>query len=188
MSACRTDAGRLGGRVASALCCVGFSVHRLFGPLRVPERTIWSSCIMDTSVAVNFAVQPASHSWPMDIREVLPRSGTSFTRRAVTGSCGMASKPSCVACMIVPLGQAMGNGCVSRVTLVYLPFTVPKWDVVPESNIGGTAARARADGEPLSTEETCLSPDGASSAVPWDPEVGFTVPCASQAWEFGLSE
>ena len=48
-------------------------------------------CLMVTLLAVNSAVQPASHSCPIDRREVSPRDGKRCTFLAVFGRDGRSS-------------------------------------------------------------------------------------------------
>ena len=57
------------------------------------------------------AVSPLSHSWPMDMSEVV-NDGSKWHFRADGGRWGMFSRPSCVDRAVVPSGSWTVMGCV----------------------------------------------------------------------------
>ena len=95
-----------GGAGGNARC------HKLVCGERVPLRTSAPLYVTVTLVAVNSTLQPESHSWPIETRELAIRSGTRWTSLASGGSVGRLSSAVCVDCMCVPLGQAMPIGVV----------------------------------------------------------------------------
>ena len=88
-----------------------------------------------TLVAVKATAQPASHNWPMEMREVDASSGTMWIWRAAGGSIGKSSSASCVDVMMVPLGLRMWIGWRERRLLMTGASMVPKWAVLPVSAI-----------------------------------------------------
>jgi len=51
-------------------------------------------------------VHPASHSWPMDKRDLLAMVGKMCTCFACCGSSLMSSSPVCVSCMVLLFGRS----------------------------------------------------------------------------------
>ena len=55
--------------------------------LRAPVSVVLGPVIL-TSLAVNFVVNPWSHSWPMEMRFWLTKDGNMLERRAPMGNLG----------------------------------------------------------------------------------------------------
>ena len=74
-----------------------------------------------TSLAVNVAVNPLSHSWPMDIRLRLPKSGKTLERRAPIGNWGKGRRAVCVSPSFLLNGQTFTGFVVvyKKAGLVY---------------------------------------------------------------------
>ena len=64
--------------------------------LRVPVSVVLGMVKL-TSLAVNVAVNPWSHSWPMDMRLRLPKDGKTLERRAPIGNWGKDRRALCKA-------------------------------------------------------------------------------------------
>ena len=71
--------------------------------LLVPVRMSCSLSQISAVVEVKIAVHPASQSWPMEMRLVLPREGNKWAVLAVAGSCGRLIWAAVwVDCIVVP--------------------------------------------------------------------------------------
>ena len=53
------------------------------------------------------AVQPTSHSWPMDSRASAGKLGKICPRRALMGKVGRSRRQLCVEATVLPLGMVM---------------------------------------------------------------------------------
>ena len=85
-------------------------------------------------VVVKIAVQPASQSWPMETRLVLPREGNKWVVLAAVGSCGRLSSAVCVDCIVVPSGRATWMPLLLICLFVWGALSDMKWPVAPVSN------------------------------------------------------
>ena len=65
-----------------------------------------SSCVMETSCAVNFASQPASQSCPIESNECGCKAGKMWATVAATGTSGISNAVAAVDVMCDPLGRA----------------------------------------------------------------------------------
>ena len=101
--------------------------------VRCPVRTTVSLTETVTAVAVKATEHPASHNWPMEMREEEASSGTMWMWRAAGGSMGKSRSASCVEVMMVPLGVRMEIGLSNRRLLMTGASMVPKWAVLPVS-------------------------------------------------------
>jgi hypothetical protein len=116
----------------------GSSVQRPFVALDlVPVSITMSSRVMVTLECVKTALQPWSHSWPMDKREWESKDGKTWARQADNGRPGTGRVPVCELRMRAPSGK-----------LTAMPFRVglsprrmleilKKCPVAPESIIIG---------------------------------------------------
>jgi hypothetical protein len=80
-------------------------VQRGLSLLLVPVSMSSSFSQISAEVAVNMTLHPASQSWPMEIRLVLPRAGNKWAVLAGAGSCGMSTWAVWVDCIVVPSGN-----------------------------------------------------------------------------------
>ena len=84
---------------------------------------------------LTFAVQPASHNCPIDMRECVLSSGTMCANVAAAGNSGMSRCPSCVDVIVLPSGIVMRMGFVAICMLVKCVSGVHKCVVHPVSSI-----------------------------------------------------
>ena len=78
-------------------CSVGVSSHSLDVGLRRPVMTGLPLWVTIADLFVKVAVQPLSHSCPIDMREPEAREGKTWTSLAAGGKCGSLSFALCVA-------------------------------------------------------------------------------------------
>ena len=78
-------------------------IHRLVRVSRRPVRRMMPvvCAAIVTVVSVKVAVHPASHSWPMESREVSPSAGNKWTMHADNGSWGILSSAMWVLVVVV---------------------------------------------------------------------------------------
>jgi hypothetical protein len=84
--------------------------HKLVAGVRSPCKITLSSCLTMTVSEVKETTQPASQSCPMESNEWDFKSGAMCTVRAEVGKPGMWISPSCVLCMVDPLGLRIAIG------------------------------------------------------------------------------
>jgi hypothetical protein len=102
----------------------------------VPVRTILSSSVMETLVAVKVAVHLESHSWPIEIRGPALRLGTMWALRASSGTrAGTSRSASWVDCMELPAGSSTVMLGFAGHLLMKGASEVRKWPVLPVSAI-----------------------------------------------------
>lgn len=96
-----------------ALCGDGSSMYHspLCSASRVPCRISFSCSVTCTSVAVKCASQPASHSWPIEMRDVSCRAGNMCAVRAALGRLSMGNSPSWVDSIVLWSGNWTCMGC-----------------------------------------------------------------------------
>ena len=104
---------------------------------RFPEHTILPSCSTITRVAVKVAVQPWSHSWPMDMREPEARLGKRCAVHASGGKKGRDNWAVWLEQMVPWFGSKTEMpGCATRL-LVYGAVISRKCPVAPVSAMSG---------------------------------------------------
>ena len=72
--------------------------------LRVPVSVVLGTVIL-TSLSVNFAVNPWSQRWPMEMRFWLPKAGNTVERRAPMGKLCKGRRVVCNARIYAPFGS-----------------------------------------------------------------------------------
>ena len=77
-------------------------------------------------VVSNSAVQPESHSRPMERSDPEARAGKIWARRAFAGRCGRGKRPVCVEEMVLPSGKVTCTGLRVGVTSVQGPSIIMK--------------------------------------------------------------
>jgi len=119
----------------AATCSSGKFTVQSFGaePFRFPFiSTLLSFCMIASSL-VKVHVQPASHSFPIDNRLVVPSAGNRSVCVASSGSCGRFRFAVCVDDMVDPSGSWTTVGDSVGFLLVHGTFRPLKWPVAPVS-------------------------------------------------------
>ena len=102
--------------------------------LRVPVSVVLGPVKL-TSLAVNFAVNPWSKSWPMDMRLRLPKAGNTLERRAPIGNLGEVRREVCDARINAPFGSPTRIPLDVEDLFVHGVEGSRKWLVHPESTM-----------------------------------------------------
>ena len=136
MAAC-VVAGWLSGALVTELQFGGgagmWRCQRPVGPVLEPVRMVALSRVMLTASAVNVAMQPWSHSVPMEIREPEARVGKMCAWQADGGRWGMLSRAVCVESMVLPSGRTTAMLGVAGRWWKLGACMVMKWPVAPVS-------------------------------------------------------
>ena len=103
--------------------------------LLVPVRMSSPLSQISAVVEVKITLHPASQSWPIEIKLVLPREGNRWAVLAVTGSCGMSIWAVWVDCIVVPSGKETWIPLLLLSLLLWGALSERKWLVAPESNM-----------------------------------------------------
>jgi hypothetical protein len=110
------------------------TVQRRVRRSRLPVRTVRSSWVIVRSSAVNVAVQPTSHNWPMLRSEWGWSCGKMWAVVASRGRCGRLISAVPVDRMVLPSGRdTVRGGRVLSVVGVGQADAVRKWPVLPVS-------------------------------------------------------
>ena len=106
--------------------------HKLESRMRRPVRMVLVVWSIVTEESENVAVHPASHSWPMDSKEVLPSAGKRCAMQAAGGSCGRLMLAVWLDDMVVLLGSCTEMGLfVTRMFRRPVASMARKWPVQP---------------------------------------------------------
>jgi hypothetical protein len=119
------------GVLGGCMVVVQSAVSLLLVPVRMSSPFSHTSAV----VAVKITVQPASQSWPIEIKLVLPRAGNRWAVVALDGSCGMSSWAVCVDCMVLPSGRETWMPLLVCCLFLCGALSDRKWLVQPESNM-----------------------------------------------------
>ena len=119
------------GGLGGCMVVVQSAVSLLLVPVRMSSPFSHTSAV----VAVKITLQPASQSWPIEIRLVLPRAGNRWAVVAVGGSCGISIWAVCVDFMVLPSGKETRMPLLVCRLFLWGALSERKWLVHPESNI-----------------------------------------------------
>jgi hypothetical protein len=123
---------------ASEVGSRGSSVQRPFVALDlVPVSITRSSRVMVTLEWVKTALQPWSHSWPIDKREWESKDGKTWARQADNGRPGTGRVPVCELRMRAPSGKLTAMPFVVGLSPRRMLEILKKCPVAPESIIIG---------------------------------------------------